>query len=100
MRARGHGKAWRARWDEITPVLSFPAEIRRAIYTTNAIEALNRQIRKVLKTKGHMPTDDAALKLIYLAIRNAEKTWGGTDRRFWAQARLQFAVHFGDRFPT
>jgi putative transposase len=93
-------KAWRARWDEVTPFLSFPSEIRRAIYTTNAIEALNRQIRKTLKTKGHMPTDDAALKLVYLAIRNAEKTWGGPDRRSWAQARLQFAVHFGDRFPT
>jgi transposase-like protein len=94
------GKAWHARWAEITPFLSFPAEIRRAIYTTNAIEALNRQIRKTLKTRGHMPTDDAALKLVYLAIRNAERSWGGTDRHTWAQARLQFAIYFGDRFPT
>ena len=92
------GKAWRTRWAEITPFLAFPAEIRHAIYTTNAIEALNRHIRKTLKTRGHMPTDDAALKLIFLAIRNAEKTWGRA--RMWAQARLQFAVHFGDRFPT
>lgn len=94
------GKAWRTRWAEISPFLAFPAEIRRAIYTTNAIEALNRQVRKVLKTRGHMPTDEAALKLVFLAIRNAQRTWGRTDRRTWAQARLQFAIHFGDRIPS
>jgi putative transposase len=94
------GKAWRARWAEISPFLAFPAEIRRAIYTTNAIEALNRQVRKVLKTRGHMPTDEAALKLVFLAIRNAEKKWGRPDRRTWAQARLQFVIHFGDRIPS
>src|SRR5690606_30308169 len=57
--------AWRTRWAEIIPFLAYPAELRRAIYTTNAIEALNRQLRKVLKTKGHMPSDEAALKLLY-----------------------------------
>lgn len=94
------GKAWRARWAEITPFLAFPAEIRRAIYTTNAIEALNRQVRKVLKTRGHMPNDQAALKLVFLAIRNAEKKWGHPHRKTWAQARLQFVIHFEDRIPS
>lgn len=89
-------QAWRDRWDEITPFLSFPQEIRRLIYTTNAIESLNRQIRKVLKTRGHMPNEQAALKLVYLAISNASKSWGGADRRASA-AVLQFAIHFHGR---
>jgi putative transposase len=91
--------AWRNRWDEITPFLAFPIEIRTAIYTTNAIEALNRQLRKVLKTRGHMPSEQAACKLLYLAIRNASKKWGGRNRR-WAGALLQFAIHFEGRFPV
>jgi len=91
--------AWRRRWAEVTPFLAFPEEIRRAIYTTNAIEALNRQLRKVLKTRGHMPSDQAALKLLYLAIRNATKKWGGRDKR-WNKALLQFAIHFEGRIPT
>ena len=93
------GKAWRERWGEITPFLAFPLEMRRAIYTTNAIEALHRILRKVLKTRGHMPNDDAALKLLFLAIRNAKKRWG-RPHHTWSQARLQFAIHFGDRIPT
>jgi putative transposase len=90
--------AWRRRWAEITPFLAYPQEIRRAIYTTNAIEALNRQLRKVLKTRGHMPSDQAALKLLYLAIRNASKKWGGRDKR-WTKALLQFAIYFEGRIP-
>jgi putative transposase len=92
------GKAWRARWNEISPFLEFPPEIRRAIYTTNAIEALNRQVRKVLKTKGALPDDDAALKLIFLVLRNAKKSWGHSSRD-WTAAGAQFAIFFGDRFP-
>ena len=92
------GAAWRRRWDEVTPFLAYPPEIRRAIYTTNAIEALNRQLRKVLKTRGHMPNVQAALKLLYLAIRNAKKNWGGRDRR-WNTALLQFAIYFEGRIP-
>lgn len=88
--------AWRRRWDEITPFLAFPMEIRRAIYTTNAVEALNRQLRKVLKTRGHMPNEQAALKLLYMAIRNAQKNWGGRDKR-WNTALLQFAIYFEGR---
>jgi putative transposase len=92
------GPAWRRRWTEVTPFLAFPAEIRRAIYTTNAIEALNRQLRKVLKTRGHMPNEQAALKLLFMAIRNAQKNWGGRDRR-WNTALLQFAIYFEGRIP-
>lgn len=88
--------AWRRRWDEVTPFLAFPAEIRRAIYTTNAVEALNRQLRKVLKIRGHMPNEQAALKLLYMAIRNAQKNWGGRDKR-WNTALLQFAIYFEGR---
>jgi putative transposase len=90
--------AWRRRWHEVTPFLAFPSEIRRAIYTTNAIEALNRQLRKVLKTRGHMPNEQAALKLLYMAIQNAQKNWGGRDRR-WNNALLQFAIFFEGRIP-
>jgi putative transposase len=92
-------KSWRTRWHEVIPFLSFPPALRRAIYTTNAIEALNRQLRKVLKTKGALPSDDAALKLLYLAIRNAKKTWG-KHHFSWTQALLQFAIYFEDRIPA
>src|SRR5690606_2787003 len=82
-------KAWRKRWEEIVPFLHFPPEMRRAIYTTNAIEALNRQVRKIIKTRGAFPTDDAALKLVFLALRNAQKTWGRPFPQF-AAALAQF----------
>jgi len=91
-------RAWRDRWEEWTPFLTFPQEIRRIIYTTNAIEALHRQLRKVLKTRGHLPSDDAALKLLFLAVRNAEATWGGRTRN-WTKALMQFAIHFEGRLP-
>lgn len=90
--------AWRARWDELVPFLAFPAEIRRAIYTTNTIEALNRQARKTLKTRGHLPSEDAALKLIYLSIKLAKK-WS-KPAPYWNQALLQFAIHFEGRVPV
>lgn len=90
---------WRRRWLEISPFLAFPQEVRRAIYTTNSIESLNRMLRKVLKTKGHLPTDEAATKLLYLAIRNARKTWGAKPHYSWNQALLQFAIHFPGRIP-
>jgi len=91
-------KAWEERWEEVIPFLEFPQEVRRAIYTTNAIEALHRMVRKVLKTRGHMPSDEAAMKLLFLAVRNAQKTWG-LPHHSWSQSRLQFAIHFEDRFP-
>lgn len=89
--------AWRARWTEVTPFLAFPAEIRQAIYTTNAIEALHRHLRKAIKTRGALPDDEAALKILFLAIRNA-KAWGHPHRT-WNQALLQFAIHFEGRLP-
>lgn len=93
-------KAWRSRFDEWTPFLDFSPEIRHAIYTTNVIEATNRQLRKVLKTKGHLPNDEAALKLIYLALKNQERAWHQSRHiRNWPTVRVQLAIHFEDRFP-
>jgi putative transposase len=90
-------QAWLDSWEYVTPFLAFPPEVRRVIYTTNAIEALNRQLRKAVKTKGHFPSEDAARKLIYLAIQNAVPAW--TRTRNWTTALLAFKIHFGDRLP-
>jgi putative transposase len=91
------GQAWRSAWDYVIPFMAFPDEVRRVVYTTNAIEALNRQLRKAIKTKGHFPSEDAARKLIYLAIHNAVPQW--TRTRGWTKALLAFKIHFGDRLP-
>jgi putative transposase len=90
-------QAWLDSWEYVIPFLAFPPEVRRVIYTTNAIEALNRQLRKAVKTKGHFPSEDAARKLIYLAIHNAVPQW--TRTRAWTKALLAFKIHFGDRLP-
>jgi len=90
-------QAWLNSWEHVTPFLAFPPEVRRVIYTTNAIEALNRQLRKAIKTKGHFPNEEAARKLIYLAITNAVPAW--TRTRNWTTALLAFKIHFGDRLP-
>jgi putative transposase len=90
-------QAWLNAWEYVIPFLAFPPEVRRVIYTTNAIEALNRQLRKAIKTKGHFPNEDAARKLIYLAIQNATPQW--TRTRSWTAALLAFKIHFGDRLP-
>ena len=90
-------QAWLNAWEYVIPFLAFPDEVRRVIYTTNAIEALNRQLRKALKTKGHFPNEDAARKLIYLALLNAVPQW--TRCRNWTTALLAFKIHFGDRLP-
>jgi putative transposase len=90
-------QAWLNAWEYVTPFLAFPPEVRRVIYTTNAIEALNRQLRKAIKTKGHFPNEDAARKLIYLALVNAVPQW--TRTRNWTTALLAFKIHFGDRLP-
>jgi putative transposase len=90
-------QAWLDAWEHVTPFLAFPAEVRRGIYTTNAIEALNRQLRKAIKTKGSFPTEDAARKLVYLALQNATPQW--TRTRNWTAALLAFKIHFGDRVP-
>ena len=90
-------QAWLNAWEYVTPFLAFPPELRRVIYTTNAIEALNRQLRKAIKTKGHFPNEEAARKLIYLAITNAVPAW--TRTRSWTTALLAFKIHFGERLP-
>jgi putative transposase len=93
----GDHPAWLNAWEYVIPFLAFPPEVRRVIYTTNAIEALNRQLRKAIKTKGHFPNEEAARKLIYLAITNAVPAW--TRTRNWTTALLAFKIHFGDRLP-
>jgi putative transposase len=90
-------QAWRNAWEQVTPFMAFEPEVRRVIYTTNASEALNRQVRKVIKTRGHFPDEDAARKLIYLAIQDAQTRWGRT--RAWSKALLAFKIQFGDRLP-
>jgi putative transposase len=91
------GQAWRTSWEYVIPFMAFEPEVRRVIYTTNAIEALNRQLRKAVKTKGHFLSEDAARKLIYLAIQNAIPQW--TRTRGWTKALLAFKIQFGDRLP-
>jgi len=91
------GQAWRARWEHIIPFLALPEDLRRIVYTTNTIEAMHRQIRKAIKTRGHFPDEQAATKLIYLAIERAETKW--RSARGWTPARRALKIHFGDRFP-
>lgn len=90
------GAAWRRAWQHVIPFFAFAPDIRKMIYTTNAVEALNRSLRKIIKTRGSFPNDEAAMKLLYLAIRNAGIHW----RRpvAWTAAMGQFAIQFGERF--
>jgi putative transposase len=90
-------QSWRDTWEHVTPFLVIPDDVRRVVYTTNTIEALHRQIRRIIKTRGHFPTEEAARKLIYLAIANAQRSWRNTYN--WSAALLQFKIHFGDRLP-
>jgi transposase-like protein len=90
-------KAWQRAWEYVIPFFVFPPEIRRVIYTTNAIESLNMQLRKIIKTRGHFPNDEAAIKLLWLALRNVlnKSVRAAFD---WKSAMNQFAIMFGDRF--
>jgi putative transposase len=89
--------AWRRAWAQVIPFFAFPPEIRRVIYTTNAIESVNSQLRKIIKTRGHFPTDDAANKLIWLALRNITSEWSKAAHH-WKEAMNQFAILYDDRF--
>jgi len=89
--------AWRRAWDRVIPFFAFPPEVRRVIYTTNAIESVNAQVRKIIKTRGHFPTDDAAAKLIWLALRNITAKWERGSHH-WKEAMNQFAILYADRF--
>jgi putative transposase len=89
--------AWREHWPHVIPFLALPDGLRRAVYTTNTIEALHRQVRKAIKTRGHFPDEQSATKLIYLAITRAEAKW--QRNRAWTAARAGLKIHFQDRFP-
>jgi putative transposase len=91
-------KSWRANWAQIVPMFQFPEEIRRVIYTTNAIESLNFSLRKIIKNRSLFPNDEAVFKLLYLAIRNAAKKWT-MPIRDWRRALHQFALVFEGRLP-
>ncbi|CAE6865227.1 IS256 family transposase [Paraburkholderia nemoris] len=92
-------QSWRRAWENVTPFFVFPPEIRRVVYTTNAIESLNMQLRKIIKTRGHFPNDEAAIKLLWLALRNvlAKSVRAAFD---WSSAMNQFAILFGERFTN
>jgi putative transposase len=90
-------QSWRERWAYIIPFLSLPADLRRAVYTTNSIENLNRQIRKSINTRGHFPDEQAATKLIYLAIVRSQRKW--LKAYNWTAALRGLKIHFGDRLP-
>ena len=87
---------WRRQWEYVTPGFAYPPVIRRILTTTNAIESLNSQLRKIIKTRGHFPTDEAAAKLLYLALRNIKKRWNAPTT--WTAALTHFAVLFPNRF--
>ena len=90
---------WRRQWEQVIPFFAFPPEVRRIIYTTNAIESLNSTLRTAVRSRGHFPTDEAAIKLLYLVLRNVSKNWKNAQRE-WTAAMTQFAIMFGDRFSV
>lgn len=89
--------AWRRQWEQVIPFFAFPLEVRRVLYTTNAIESLHMQLRKALKVRGHFPSDEAALKLLYLVLRNVTRRWTKTPTA-WKAAMNQFAILYPDCF--
>jgi transposase-like protein len=96
-------RLWRAHWDEFTPFLAFPPEVRRVIYTTNLIESMNARLRKVTRNRGQFPSEQAALKVLYLAVRNLEEFRSpnvGIRSAGWKQALQAFTIYFDGRIPT
>lgn len=92
-------QSWRRHWEQVIPFFAFSEPIRRIIYTTNAIEALNSKLRRAVRTRGHFPGDEAAMKLLYLVLNHAAEEWKRPPRE-WFEAKTQFAVLFGDRFAV
>jgi putative transposase len=90
-------QSWRRHWSEVIPFFAFPAEVRKMIYTTNAIESLNAKLRRAVRARGHFPNDAAAMKLLYLVLNLAEKDWKMPPKE-WTMAKAQFAILFEDRF--
>jgi transposase-like protein len=91
--------SWRRAWDKVIPFFAFPPDVRRVLYTTNAIESVNARLRKIIKTRGHFPNDAAATKLIWLALRNITSTWSRPDNH-WKLAMNQFAILYEERFTN
>jgi putative transposase len=91
------GQSWRRAWSEVVPFYAFPNDVRRILYTTNAIEALNAKLRRAVRARGHFPTDEAAIKLLFLVLNRTERGWKMPPRE-WSMAKAQFAVLFGERF--
>jgi putative transposase len=91
-------KSWMANWQRISPMFQFPKEIRRAVYTTNVIESLNFSLRKITKTRAAFPSEEAAMKLIWLGLQNIEKKWTMPIQN-WSLAMNQFAIIFEGRMP-
>jgi transposase-like protein len=89
--------AWRSAWDRVIPFLAFHPAVRRIIYTTNAIESIHARLRKIIKTRGHFPSDEAATKLIWLSLRNISASWSRPVGE-WRAAMSQFAIAYPDRF--
>ena len=90
------GQSWRRGWAEVIPFYAFPREVRRILYTTNAIEALNAKLRRAVRAGGQFPSDDAATKLLFLVLNRSEKQWIMPPRE-WSMAKSQFVVLFGER---
>ncbi len=90
-------KSWQRQWEAVIPFFAYPPEVRRILHTTNAIESLHMRLRKTMKSRGQFPSDDAALKLIFLNLHNIEKEWK-MPTTIWATAKSSFAILFGERF--
>ena len=96
-------RLWRTHWEQFTPFLAFPPEVRRVIYTTNLIESINARLRKVTRNRGQFPSEQAALKVLYLAVRNLEefrRPTVGLRSSGWKQALQAFTIYFQGRIPT
>ncbi len=91
-------QVWRRNWERITPFFAFPAEIRKVIYTTNAVESLNMSLRKIIKTRGSFPNEESAIRLLYLALRNHSKKWSFVQS--WREALNRFQILWPERMPT
>jgi putative transposase len=91
-------QVWRRNWERVTPFFAFPPEIRKVIYTTNAVESLNMSLRKIIKTRGSFPNEEAALRLLYMALRNHSKKWSTVQN--WREALNRFQILWPERMPA
>ena len=90
-------QSWRRNWEQVIPFFAFAPELRKIMYTTNAIESLNAQVRKAVRVRGHFPSEEAAAKLIWLVLRNVQARWKNPPV-MWQAAKAQLAIQFEDRF--